>query len=83
MNVMDDVGINKNEPVIEVNHKDLERASDNSAYRSDCPKCKEGVLLVYRNPKTLVLQEYDRCVLCGQQFKYLDIDELRKAEGSS
>ena len=83
MNVMDDVGINKNEPVIEVNHKDLERANDNSAYRSDCPKCKKGALFIYRDPKTLILQEYDRCVLCGQQFKYLDIDELRKAEGSS
>jgi len=81
MNVLDDVGINKNEPVIEVYHKDLTRVGD-SAYKSDCPKCKDGVLLIYRDPITFVLQEYDCCVLCGQHFKYLDINELRRAEGN-
>ena len=74
-------GINIKEPVIEVYHKDLERYGE-SLFRSVCPKCEEGLLLVGRDLKTFVLQEYDHCVLCGQQYKYLDIQKLRKAEGN-
>lgn len=73
--------INVNEPIIEINHKNLSRFGG-SPYKSVCPKCEEGLLLIYRDQKSLVLQEYDRCVLCGQQFKYKDIQELRRAEGN-
>jgi len=72
---------NLDEPIIEVKHSDLERFG-NGIYRSECPKCS-GALLMERDSKTFVLQEYDRCVLCGQRFRYSDINELRKAEGLS
>lgn len=62
-----------------VRHADLERSGD-SAYRSKCPVCKEGVLLVMRDPETLTLVRYDFCALCGQPFEYLDIDELNQRE---
>ena len=70
---------NLNEPIIEIKHADLERYGD-YMYRSVCPKCG-GLLLVGRDSDTFVLQEYDRCVLCGQQYRYLDITEMRKKEG--
>ena len=69
---------NINSDPIEVAHSDLERTGE-SVYRSVCPKCKEGVLLVYRTSDHK-LSEFDRCVLCGQQFIYTDIQELRKME---
>jgi len=72
--------MNVNAPVLAVKHSELERFSDESAYKSICPACKNGLLLVYRNSKTLALEEYDRCILCGQQYKYLDIEELKKKE---
>lgn len=72
-------GINIDQPYIAVNHKDLVRFGD-SYYKSVCPKCERGVLLFGRDQRTLVLLDYDRCLLCGQLFKYKDVEELRKAE---
>lgn len=69
-------GKNINAPVKELRHADLRR-SDESRYRSVCPACQEGFLLVGRDPKTLELLEFDLCVLCGQQVRYLDIETLR------
>ena len=66
--------------VLEVHHAELERYSDKSAYRSRCPVCPKGVLLVGRDPVTLELLEYDRCITCGQQIRYLDIEVLRQRE---
>jgi hypothetical protein len=73
--------ININEPVIEVDHKDLERYGG-GFFKSVCPKCEEGLLLIGRENETLILKEMDYCVLCGQHYRYLDIQELRKAEGN-
>ena len=70
---------NFDEPTIEINHADLERYDD-SVYKSVCPKCKEGILLIYREHKTLNLLAEDVCISCGQHFKYLDIDKLNKLE---
>ena len=72
--------INIKKPVITVKHADLER-TDTSSYRSVCPKCKAGTLLVSRNQKTFKLLAEDRCVLCGQLFIYSDIAELQKRSG--
>ena len=72
-------GINIKKPTIQVNHKDLKRYGDDNC-RSVCPKCEKGVLLVGRNSKTFKLQKYDNCILCGQQYEYMDIDELRSFE---
>jgi len=72
---------NAREPIMEVRHADLERASENSEYKSKCPKCEGGVLLVRRDPMTIKLLEYDNCVKCGQPVLYLDIADLRLLDG--
>ena len=70
---------NFDKPAVEVKHADLTRYGE-SMYKSVCPKCK-GLLLVGRDSDTFILQEYDRCVLCGQLYRYTDIAEMRKKEG--
>lgn len=66
---------------IEVKHANLERVSDNSIFRSICPVCAEGTLLVGRDQTTFKLVAEDNCILCGQHFIYTDINELRKKGG--
>lgn len=68
-------------PVLEVKHADLERSDDNSPYRSMCPACKVGTLLVCRDPGTFKLRKQDRCCLCGQPVLYLDIKDMRAKLG--
>ena len=63
-------GININKPVLRVSHKSLERAYGSSQYRSMCPVCKEGVLLLHRNNTTFRLERADYCILCGQRVYY-------------
>jgi len=72
--------INIDKEPIEVKHSELERADDNSSFRSDCPVCKDGVLLVQRDQSNFKLLAEDHCVLCGQKFIYSDIEELRERE---
>lgn len=72
--------MNFNKEVEKVKHSELTRIGE-SPYRSECPICKAGVLLVGRDQKTFILLEHDICIGCAQQFQYLDIDELRKREG--
>ena len=74
-------GVNIRKPAVAVKHSSLTRFGD-SAYKSVCPVCKEGILPVGRDPRSFELQEYDRCFLCGQQFQYLDIEQLRRKERS-
>jgi hypothetical protein len=59
-----------NKPII-INHTDLERCSE-SIFRSNCPVCKEGLLPVRRNQKTLKLLKTDICMLCAQTVIYAD-----------
>jgi hypothetical protein len=73
----DIAGINIIKPIVRVKHSELERSDDVSDYRSKCPECKEGTLLMRRNPVTFVLDKEDMCALCGQRFEYTDIDEIR------
>lgn len=79
---MIEAGENIEEPVMDIKHSELKRFSD-SPYKSECPKCKKGLLLVGRDPMTLILQKSDYCVLCGQRFIYTDIDSLRRKDGIS
>lgn len=65
---------------LEVRHSELKPWSDDSAYKGECPACEEGILLVRRDGDTLELLEYDRCIVCAQSVRYLDIDKLRKRE---
>ncbi len=74
------VGSNAKRSPISVRHSNLKRVSDESDYKSHCPECKKGVLVVRRHPKTFRIQEVDFCFLCGQQFIYEDIDVLRSRE---
>jgi hypothetical protein len=72
--------VNIDKPCTSVRHSELTRVGQ-SPYKSECPTCKKGLLLIHRDWNTFLLEEFDRCVLCGQLFQYLDIADLRKAEG--
>ena len=74
--IVEAININKN--IIKVKHSELKRSDDNSIFRSDCPACKDGILLVQRDNKTFKLLAKDNCILCGQRFIYSDINDLRK-----
>lgn len=65
---------------IKVRHSDLKRFCPESIYKSECPNCKRGLLLMRRDQNTGKLLEYDNCIQCGQIFIYTDIEELRQKE---
>jgi hypothetical protein len=66
------------EPIIRLNHADLTLYDpENSRFKALCPRPGCDGLLLGGRSATGVLQEFDRCVLCGQQVQYLDIGELR------
>lgn len=72
-------GVNIRAAVREVNYYDLEQVKEGSCSRS-CPACKRGNLVVRRDNKDFsLISEHDICLLCGQRFRYQDIDKLRKA----
>jgi hypothetical protein len=62
----------REDSTIEVLHSELKR-SGTSIFRSYCPTCKEGLLLVRRNAD-MKLSRYDHCVFCGQKVVYMDRD---------
>ena len=74
-------GTNLYNNAVLVKHAELERADNNSMFRSICPVCKIGTLLVQRDQTTLKLLPQDRCLLCGQMVVYTDIDELKEKAG--
>lgn len=57
---------------ISVRHSELPRDDSESAYRSVCPACSKGLLLVRRNPVTFALTRIDTCTNCGQTVVYED-----------
>ena len=63
---------NYNRPHVRVRHSDLRRIDEDTAYRSDCPECGLGVLLVQRDQTTLVLLRSDLCARCWTRFWYTD-----------
>ena len=73
-----DAGCNRNAPIMKVCHANLKRF-DEGEYKSECPVCKHGVLLVSRDQQTLRLTRYDFCVFCAQRFKYID-DNINSEE---
>lgn len=60
-------------PILKVKHKDLTRSSEDSMFKSVCPKCKEPGLFVTRDQETLKLLNDDLCMNCGRRFYYTDI----------
>ena len=63
---------NVNAPAIRVSHTKLERWSEESDFKSKCPACEKGLLLVMRDQVTFALINVDRCVSCGQTVIYTD-----------
>ena len=72
-------GCNMDKPIVEVKWSELELVQSGQ-YKSECPVCKKGMLLIGRDKETFELQELDMCILCGQKFRYLDIEDLRKGK---
>ena len=71
---------NFRQPPIHVMQAWLLKANGQSVFTSLCPRCG-GTLPVCRDPNTLKLLEFDRCLLCAQQYIYMDIDEMRQKYG--
>ena len=65
--------INLNNPIAKVFHKQLRRDTLDSIFRSECPFCPHGLLLVKRDPKTFNILAFDNCVSCGQTVEYVDV----------
>jgi len=74
---------NHNKPPKKVKHADLKRVEgDESPYRSECPFCKKGVLLISRDPDNdFRLRDVDSCIRCGRRVIYTDIEDLREKLG--
>jgi hypothetical protein len=70
---------NTDKPVMRVRHSDLTLAApEQSRFKTVCPVCTMGVLPVRRNPEHVeIILETDMCLNCGQQFIYVDIEEVR------
>jgi len=69
------VGSNIDKPVLKVKYAELERSGE-SLYRSECPVCKDGILLMRRDEKGKLLKT-DYCVFCGQGFIYTDLKKSK------
>jgi len=68
---------NIDKPVLKIPHSELVRDSEYSKFKSKCPKCEDGLLLVARVNGFGKLSEKDNCVGCGQKIIYTDIQNLR------
>ena len=61
---------------LHVKHAMLQRTGQ-SKWRSKCPVCQTGVLLVQRATANHMLLGQDNCINCGQRFIYDDIEDMR------
>jgi hypothetical protein len=68
-------------PTIHVKFYSLERYSEEANFKSFCPTCNNGILLMGRDFVTGELLPSDCCVQCGQVVIYDDIEEVRKKGG--
>jgi len=73
--INDKAGINLQKPPIRVKHSELKREGD-SAFKSVCPACDDGMLLMRRDQHTFKLLNDDICILCGQHFIYEEMPNL-------
>jgi len=69
-------GENYRRPPVSVRWSELERAGEESAFRSECPVCDQGLLLIKRTPDHEHFSCYDNCTSCGQVFVYEDEEIL-------
>lgn len=70
-----DIVQNYHRGIIKVKHAELKRVSSESDFKSVCPVCDEGMLLMRRDPSSLHLCKDDNCVLCGTRFEYTDLED--------
>jgi hypothetical protein len=63
---------NLKQPPVRVSHSALKRWDDDSAYKSVCPACEKGPLLIVRDMSTYKLTNVDRCLGCAQLIIYTD-----------
>jgi predicted RNA-binding Zn-ribbon protein involved in translation (DUF1610 family) len=59
-------------PPIRISHTKLKRWNEESPYKSLCPTCETGPLLIVRDHTSGRLTNVDRCLGCGQMVIYLD-----------
>lgn len=71
MSTPEGFGCNWGNTLIKVVHSELVRVGE-SAYRSLCPVCKNGHLMVTRNRNTLGIMRVDSCTFCCQGVIYQD-----------
>lgn len=65
-------------PLLVLDHFLLKPASrEANKLASYCPNCGDGVLAVIRNSVTLVIEEFDMCLKCGQRVRYRDVAVMR------
>lgn len=62
---------NRRSSVLSLFHSALQRFGD-GVFKSKCPVCDDGVLLVKRDRASLAVTPFDHCVSCGQKVNYLD-----------
>ena len=59
--------------ILRVSHARLQRLNKNdSVFKSRCPACPKGILLVRRHQETFDIINIDACVACGQRVVYTD-----------
>jgi len=71
---------NLRNPIVRTKWAELTTADIDTIYKSICPVCSVGMLLVGRDQQTMELTEHDRCLFCGQTFQYTDIEEMREMD---
>ena len=68
--------LNRIKDPVELFHSRIVRHDpENSKYKSCCPFCETGVLLMQRNQESLKLLAEDSCNVCGRRVKYMDLKE--------
>lgn len=70
---------NLKNPIKKINFYDLTHFG--GSFKSECPECGEGLLLVARDLESGELLPQDRCTLCAQAFEYADFKEMKKFGG--
>jgi predicted RNA-binding Zn-ribbon protein involved in translation (DUF1610 family) len=68
----DNAGKNIWKEPLRVRHSELKRLNQESDYKSQCPSCEHGILLVQRDQQSRKIVREDRCIRCGQSFIYID-----------
>lgn len=72
---METTARNINNEIKIVRHAELKRADPDSLFRSWCPVCNVGLLMVSRHQDSMVLSKLDHCCMCAQPFFYEE-DEI-------